>query len=160
MTIVANTNFQTRGEYNNNPLNLNYMASRPFLGQVGIEIIRPGHTGTPRFGRYNTAFNGVRAGAEQLMIDNTRHGLTTLWEIISDKTFGWAPESDLNDDVAYSEAVCKVTGFNANDPIDFTNPEILAQAWPGFCTVENGRCLYESRLITNAVRSVFNLPLI
>ncbi|EEZ4294401.1 lytic transglycosylase catalytic, partial [Escherichia coli] len=70
-----------RGERNNNPGNLN------FAGQAGASLERPGG----RFARFETAFDGLRALARQLMLYAGR-GINSVEKIIST----WAPASDNN----------------------------------------------------------------
>lgn len=163
----------TRGEYNNNPLNLNVIRppSTPYNGQLGVEIIRTNHSGTPRFGRYDTAFNGIRAGAKQLVKDNQVYGLATPRLLIEGKLnprthkkeFGWAPENDNNDDPSYVATVVKDTSarlgrsFNADTYLDLRQPQMLIAIWPAFCLVENGRCTYDPTLIRSACMSALGL---
>lgn len=61
-----------RGERNNNPGNLN------FAGQAGASLERPGG----RFARFETAFDGLRALARQLMLYAGR-GINSVEKIIS-----------------------------------------------------------------------------
>lgn len=77
-----------RGERNNNPGNLN------FAGQAGASLERPGG----RFARFETAFDGLRALARQLMLYAGR-GINSVEKIIST----WAPASDNNNTTAYRD---------------------------------------------------------
>ena len=96
----------TRAERNNNPGNLNYIQpGHAFNGQVGIEIIPVGVDEKPRFGRYDTMFNGDRAAVETILIDVFHHELLTTRHLIGDETYGWAPGSDDNDDASYGNRV-------------------------------------------------------
>jgi hypothetical protein len=163
----------TRGEYNNNPLNLNVILppSTPYNGQLGVEKIRPGHSGTPRFGRYDTALNGIRAGAKQLIKDNQVYGLTTTKLLVEGKLnpktgkkeFGWAPENDDNDDDSYIATVVEDTAarlgrpFTADTYLNLRQPQMLIAIWPAFCLVENGRCTYAPTLIRAACMSALGL---
>ncbi len=155
---------ETRGELNHNPLNLNWIAPQhAFHGQVGIEIVPAGKTYKPRFGRYDTDFNGIRASAEQLYIDNTRHGLKTITRLVGDPVFGWAPAADRNDVAAYVKTVCThLAGYlmeavDPDAPIDLSIPHMLVGIWPGFCIEENGRCNYPTDLITAACYSALGI---
>ncbi|HAM4388320.1 TPA: recombinase family protein [Escherichia coli] len=82
-----------RGERNNNPGNLN------FAGQAGASLERPGG----RFARFETAFDGLRALARQLMLYAGR-GINSVEKIIST----WAPASDNNNTTAYIRAVVDI----------------------------------------------------
>ncbi|EGB84551.1 hypothetical protein HMPREF9533_00593, partial [Escherichia coli MS 60-1] len=84
-----------RGERNNNPGNLN------FAGQAGASLERPGG----RFARFETAFDGLRALARQLMLYAGR-GINSVEKIIST----WAPASDNNNTTAYIRAVSQRLG--------------------------------------------------
>ncbi|EEY0850171.1 lytic transglycosylase, partial [Escherichia coli] len=86
-----------RGERNNNPGNLN------FAGQAGASLERPGG----RFARFETAFDGLRALARQLMLYAGR-GINSVEKIIST----WAPASDNNNTTAYIRAVSQRLGVD------------------------------------------------
>ena len=147
----------TRGEFNHNPLNINFMARRPWNGQVGIEAVMPGHSYTPRFGRYVDDFHGIRASFKQLILDNTVHGLKTITALISDPTYGWAPAADRNDDATYIETVVQHSGIPADQEIDLTHLPTAIAVWPGFCIEENGRNPYNAALIEAAARDALGL---
>lgn len=90
-----------RGERNNNPGNLN------FAGQAGASLERPGG----RFARFETAFDGLRALARQLMLYAGR-GINSVEKIIST----WAPASDNNNTTAYIRAVSQRLGVDPGLP--------------------------------------------
>ncbi len=145
----------TRGERNNNPGNIDYVAdpARSWRGQIGIEQVPENEAYTPRFGRYDTPASGIRAMAKQLVIDNTRHGLHTIADIIGDPVWGWAPAADRNDPDAYARTVSAHSGIDPSARIDLTDPATLLAVLPGFITEENGRCLYDSEILSAAVSS-------
>jgi hypothetical protein len=148
----------TRGERNNNPGNINYVAppEEAWNGQVGLEIVPTGENYMPRFGRYDTPEHGIRAMAKQLIIDNTRHGLMTIATIIGDPVWGWAPAADRNDIDAYAATVVKHSSIPADQPVDLTNPAQLQALLPGFITEENGRCLYAAATLSAAVNAALS----
>ena len=49
----------TRGIRNNNPGNIDYNPRNDWAGQIGLEL-KVGNS-TPRFARFDTAENGIRA---------------------------------------------------------------------------------------------------
>ena len=148
----------TRGERNNNPGNINYVAQpeEAWNGQVGLEIVPAGENYAPRFGRYDTPEHGVRAMAKQLIIDNTRHGLKTIRAIIGDPVWGWAPAADRNDPEIYAATVSRRSGIDPNTPVDLTDPDQLLAVLPGFIVEENGRCLYADDVIAAGVNSALS----
>ena len=106
-------------------------------------------------------FNGIRAGAKQLIKDNQAHGLKTIRALVSDHVYGWAPASDCNDDAAYIAMVCKTSGMDANEPVSFfgtAGAKTLIAMWPGFCIQENGRCIYARDLIASACYNAVGVP--
>jgi hypothetical protein len=148
----------TRGERNNNPGNIDYVANprEAWQGQIGIEIVPAGETYAPRFGLYDTAANGIRAMAKQLVIDNTRHGLKTIACIVGDPVWGWAPAADRNDPEAYAATVSARAGIDPNAPVDLTDAAQLAAVLPGFIVEENGRCLYAADVLFAAVSAALS----
>lgn len=152
MNVVA-----TRGERNNNPTNINFMATRPWRGQIGRELVPAGFTYSDRFGLYDTVQNGIGAGAKQLLTDNIKHGLSCLYDLIADHTYGWAPGSDGNYPVEYAEFVDTFVKVGIRTPIDLRKPELLIPTLTGFIHEENGRCLYAADLIASACRDALGL---
>lgn len=98
----------TRGIRNNNPLNLEY---RPGQGAIGRD---------PRFGVYHTMEEGLAADAKQLWIDQDKHGLKTVRELVS----YWVsdPKADLG---SYIADVARAIGVSPDQPIDIHNQRIL-----------------------------------
>jgi hypothetical protein len=145
---------QTRGELSNNPGNLNYLPHTPWRGQIGIEIVRPGMSYKPRFGRYDDAENGIRAIAKQL-ISYRADGLRTIRDLIN----RWAPPADKNDTSAYVKAVSAAVGVLPAVPIDLTEFTTLTAIVTAIIRQENGRCLYAPTLIETACRDAIGIPL-
>jgi hypothetical protein len=130
----------TRGERNNNPGN---MQPGGWRGELGLELVPPGATFTPRFARFDTPANGVRAIAKQLLVYQQKHGLHTprAW------AFRWAPPTDGNDSEAYAANLAAHMAVGVDQPADLTTGENLANAVFGVIRQENGRVLYETELI-------------
>lgn len=134
-----------RGEFNRNPGNLAYIAdpAHAFRGQIGIEIVRPGHDYTPRFGRYDTAEHGIRAASYQLILYKREYGANTIRKIVGH----WAPNSDGNNDNAYIDAMEKFSGFAADDIVDLMDTHTNFAIVKGVIQVEEGRCIYTDDMI-------------
>ncbi|WP_298281263.1 hypothetical protein [Acidocella sp.] len=118
-----------RGLRDNNPLNLK---TAGMAGTVGAD---------GPFGKYATMQAGATAGAQQLVRDNTVHGLHTLRALITDPKWGWAPASDGNDDPAYLKAVTGMTGIGADAPLDLTNASNLRKVLSAMAQEETGATL-------------------
>jgi hypothetical protein len=98
----------------NNPLNIRYLASNAFRGQIG------NHGG---YGQYDTLNNGVRAAGLELTSYINR-GLTTVTQIVST----WAPSSE-NDTASYISDVSSRMGVAATEPLAWPQDEVpLIQA--------------------------------
>lgn len=138
---------QTRGERNSNPGNINYIELHPWDGQVGLEIVPDGETYTPRFGRYDTDENGIRAIGKQLLAYQTMHKCTTVYQIVA----RWAPGSE-NNTMAYAQNVAQMLGLKPVDPVDLSNAATLAAFMRAIIKQENGRCIYDALLIASAAK--------
>ncbi|MCY4876186.1 lytic transglycosylase [Salmonella enterica subsp. enterica serovar 1,4,[5],12:i:-] len=124
-----------RGERNNNPGNLN------FAGQAGASLERPGG----RFARFETAFDGLRALARQLMLYAGR-GINSVEKIIST----WAPASDNNNTTAYIRAVSQRLGVDPRAALNMSDPQTMSALMSSIIQHENGRNIYSRELINKA----------
>ncbi|WP_336792485.1 lytic transglycosylase catalytic [Pantoea anthophila] len=123
-----------RGERNNNPGNLNY------AGQAGAMLERSGG----RFAKFQTAYDGLRAMARQLML-YAKRGINSVEGIIST----WAPSSE-NNTGAYVNAISSRLGVDPKAALNLQNPQILSQLMNGIIHHENGRNIYSSELVSRA----------
>ena len=124
-----------RGERNNNPGNLN------FAGQAGASLERPGG----RFARFETAFDGLRALARQLMLYAGR-GINSVEKIIST----WAPASDNNNTTAYIRAVSQRLGVEPRAALNMSDPQTMSALMSSIIQHENGRNIDSRELINKA----------
>ncbi|EPT4162554.1 lytic transglycosylase catalytic [Escherichia coli] len=124
-----------RGGRNNNPGNLN------FAGQAGASLERPGG----RFARFETAFDGLRALARQLMLYAGR-GINSVEKIIST----WAPASDNNNTTAYIRAVSQRLGVDPRAALNMSDPQTMSALMSSIIQHENGRNIYSRELINKA----------
>ncbi|HAJ8190544.1 TPA: hypothetical protein HNX15_22510, partial [Escherichia coli] len=95
---------RARGIRNNNPGNLEYSKTNPWVGQTGDD---------GRFAKFETPEHGIRALGRNLM-SYQRQGIDTVSEIIN----RWAPPTDKNDTMSYIKAVCEQLGVSADEPLD------------------------------------------
>lgn len=123
----------------NNPLNLRTSLIR-WQGKV-----------TPpnaEFEHFNTSFNGIRAGAKNLISYQKIHGLNTVSEIIS----RYAPSSE-NPTSSYINFMCKKLSVAPDATLDLSNPDFLVNWVIAQITFEQGIQPYEFDLIQRAVKS-------
>ncbi|HEI6987343.1 TPA: lytic transglycosylase domain-containing protein [Yersinia enterocolitica] len=128
-----------RGIRNNNPGNINY------VGQDGASLERPGG----RFAKFDTAYDGLKAMARQLMRyftgKTTGKPLQTLTDIIST----WAPGSE-NNTGAYIAQLSKMLNVHPDAVLNLENPQVMSALMGGIIHHENGRNPYSSELINRA----------
>jgi hypothetical protein len=128
-----------RGIRNNNPGNIDYR------GQAGASLENPGG----RFARFETAYDGLKAMARQLMRyfegKTTGKPLQTLNEIIST----WAPGNENNTD-AYIAQLSKSLGVAPNAVLNLKDPQVLSSLMNGIIHHENGRNPYPGELVRMA----------
>ncbi|MGM7764832.1 lytic transglycosylase domain-containing protein [Yersinia enterocolitica] len=128
-----------RGIRNNNPGNINY------VGQDGASLERPGG----RFAKFDTAYDGLKAMARQLMRyftgKTTGKPLQTLTDIIST----WAPGSENNTE-AYIAQLSKMLNVHPDAVLNLENPQVMSALMGGIIHHENGRNPYSSELINRA----------
>lgn len=123
-----------RGERNNNPGNLN------FAGQAGAMLEGSGG----RFAKFQTAYDGLRAMARQLML-YAKRGINSVEGIIST----WAPSSE-NNTGAYVNSISSRLGVDPKAALNLQNPQVLSQLMNGIIHHENGRNIYSSELVSRA----------
>jgi hypothetical protein len=132
-----------RGIRNNNPGNLDYSKANNWQGQLGIEVGVP----NPRFARFDTPENGIRALAKTLRTYHNKHGLNTIKGIIN----RWAPPVE-NDTGSYAMAVARKIGVNETDPVDVNSDKILRPLVEAIIQHENGSMPYTPAVINEGVR--------
>lgn len=104
----------TNGFAINNPLNIRYLTTNAFNGQIA------NHNG---YGQYDTLSNGVRAAGKQLT-SYYNGGQTTVAQIVNK----WAPSTE-NDSGAYISDVAQRMGVDSNEPLSWPGDEVaLIQA--------------------------------
>ncbi|PNO81431.1 hypothetical protein MC77_022150 [Citrobacter koseri] len=132
-----------RGIRNNNPGNLEYSKSNPWVGQTGDD---------GRFAKFETPEHGIRALGRNLM-SYQRQGIDTVSDIIN----RWAPPTDNNDTTAYIKAVCEQLGVSADEPLDSSNPDTLKALCAAIIHHENGSQPYSDQQLTSGVSAALGL---
>lgn len=134
---------QPRGIRNNNPGNIVFSPSNNWQGQLPhapqVE---------PRFSRFDTARNGIRALAKLLLNYRKVYGLRTVESLIS----RWAPSNE-NDTRAYAAAVSRDMGVPPQAGLHL-DQNTLAALVTAIIRHENGQQPYSAELIGDAVREV------
>jgi hypothetical protein len=139
----------TRGERNNNPGNLNYIEPpHQFQGQIGIEYGVP----NPRFGRYDTVQNGIRALARQLILYEVRHNWDTPRRIAS----AWAPARDSNNTENYIIGFAAALGVAPDQTVSMLVLGELSKAVNFIIFQENGRNIYDPAIVSTACQSALD----
>lgn len=131
-----------RGQRNNNPGNLDYNPKNKWVGQVGIEQGVP----KPRFARFDTPENGIRALTKLLLNYILRHKLTTIEAIIN----RYAPTNE-NFTNGYIQAVETWTGIG-KDKIDPANYEQMYALVIAIIRKELGTQPYHTGIIREGMR--------
>ncbi|EFA7375284.1 hypothetical protein LE075_05660 [Escherichia coli] len=135
-----------RGIRNNNPGNLEYSKTNPWVGQTGDD---------GRFAKFETPEHGIRALGRNLM-SYQRQGIDTVSEIIN----RWAPPTDKNDTMSYIKAVCEQLGVSADEPLDASNPDTLKALCAAIIHHENGSQPYSDQQLTAGVSAALGLSTI
>lgn len=113
-----------RGVRNNNPGNIDYNPRNAWQGQLGLE----GGVPSPRFARFDTPENGIRALGKLLINYRGKDGMPGVGgpgiDTVRETITRWAPGNENNTE-AYIAAVARRLGVNANDVIDIRKPATL-----------------------------------
>lgn len=133
----------SRGERNNNPLNMNYVGQRNSVLEGGKGA---------RFAKFNTPYDGLSATVSQLLryYDGKTTGkkLQTVEDII--KT--WAPSSDNNNTSGYIKRVADELGVSPRQPLDLRDPNVMKALMQAMSKVEIEKPLpYSDSLIMAAI---------
>lgn len=114
-----------RGIRVNNPLNLE--KGQPWQG------LSDDQSADDRFCTFKNPVFGLRAAMKVLMTYFDKHGLKTVWDIIS----RFAPP-DENPTAAYATHVAEQIGVGIHDPIDLTQEQQMINFVKGQITMEEG----------------------
>lgn len=132
-----------RGIRNNNPGNLEFSKTNPWVGQTGDD---------GRFAKFETPEHGIRALGRNLL-SYQRQGIDTVSDIIN----RWAPPSDNNNTDAYIKAVCDQLGVSADQQLDASNPDTLKALCAAIIHHENGSQPYSDQQMASGVSAAIGL---
>lgn len=136
-----------RGIRNNNPGNLEFSDSNPWVGQAGSD---------GRFAKFETPEHGIRALGRNLL-SYQKQGIDTVNDIIN----RWAPPEDKNDTAAYIRAVCAQLGVEPGQQINASDPDTLKALCAAIIHHENGDQPYNAQQLStgvNAALGISDLP--
>lgn len=135
-----------RGIRNNNPGNLNY------VGQNGATL--ENHA-TPRFARFNSAFEGFAALGKQIKAyyngTSKAAGYKKL-QSVEDIISRFAPASE-NNTQGYIDKLSKMLGVGRGDSLNIQDPKVLATLMNGITQIENGKNPYAPEMVLKAAQS-------
>lgn len=140
-----------RGIRNNNPGNIDFNARNDWQGQLGLEM----GVAKPRFARFDSAENGIRALAKLLINYRGKDGMPGVGgagiDTVRETISRWAPGGE-NDTEAYINAVARSVGVRSNDPIDIKDRAVLVRMVTAIITHENGSNPYAPATVGEGVR--------
>lgn len=141
----------TRGVRNCNPGNIDYNPRNNWQGQLGLEI----GVQKPRFARFDTPENGIRALGKLLLAYRGKDGMPGVGgpgiDTVRETISRWAPGNE-NDTEAYIGAVAKALGVQPNQVIDVRLPATLRGLVVAIIRHENGGVPYPDTVIDEGVR--------
>jgi hypothetical protein len=137
--------FNVRGFRNNNPGNL--QAGTGFEGETGSD---------GRYGVYDTAENGIRALAKNLIAAQDKHQRDTVKDIIS--AYAPAKENGQASTDAYIKDVADKLGVSADQKLDLHDKATLQKFTEAIIQHENGKQPYDAQTIDNAVNRALGRP--
>jgi hypothetical protein len=140
-----------RGIRNNNPGNIDFNPRNDWQGQLGLEL---GVT-KPRFARFDSPENGIRALAKLLINYRGKDGMPGIGapgiDTVRETISRWAPGFE-NDTEAYIKAVARAVGVQPNQPIDIMKPAVLTGVVTAIIAHEKGGNPYAPATIAEGVR--------
>lgn len=136
----------TRGVRNNNPGNIDFNKANNWVGQLGLEL-QLGRS-TPRFARFDTPENGIRALGKLLQTYFNKHRLRTVRAILT----RYAPALE-NDTGAYIKAVADRCGLGADEQIrDIKDSRVLGGLMHAIIKHENANFEYPEPVFAEGLR--------
>ncbi|MFJ3259949.1 structural protein P5 [Pseudomonas sp. NPDC086581] len=141
----------TRGVRNQKPGNIDCNPRNDWQGQLGLEV----GVAKPRFARFDTPENGIRALGKLLLVYRGKDGMPGVGgpgiDTVRETIGRWAPGNE-NDTEAYIGAVAKVLGVQPNQVIDVRLSATLRGLVVVIIRPENGGVPYQDAVIDEGVR--------
>lgn len=138
----------SRGERNNNPLNMN------FVGQRGATLEDDPDA---RFAKYKTPYEGLRGTVRQLMLyfdGKSRAVGNRKLQTVQDIIGAWAPKNgkDKNDTDGYIKRVSERLSVSPTEVINLNDPEMMYALMNAMSKEEIGKPLpYNKSLVMSAI---------
>lgn len=129
----------TRGERNNNPMNVRQSATR-WQGESDKDF-------DPGFEEFKTPQMGIRCGCKVLLYYQEHWKLNTIRQII----FRYAPPQDSNNTGAYIDNICQRMALGADDTLNLRNRDQLASLAIAIIAHENRQLSYPLETILEGV---------
>ncbi|MBA1200439.1 structural protein P5 [Pseudomonas capeferrum] len=140
-----------RGVRSNNPGNIDFNPRNDWVGQLGLEQ----GVAKPRFARFDSPENGIRALGKLLINYRGKDGLPGVGlkgiDTVLETINRWAPSNE-NNTQAYAHAVARRVGVQPTDPINIKDPATLRGMVLGIIIHENGGNPYSATVIDEGVR--------
>ncbi|WEZ90471.1 structural protein P5 [Pseudomonas sp. NyZ480] len=140
-----------RGVRNNNPGNIDFNPRNAWQGQLGLEV----GVAKPRFARFDTPENGIRALGKLLINYQGKDGMPGVGgkgiDTVLETINRWAPANE-NDTRVYATAVAKRLGVGITEPINIKNLATLRGMVVSIIIHENGGNPYKAEVIDEGVR--------
>lgn len=131
-----------RGIRNNNPGNIDFNPANKWQGQLNVD-----KRIEPRFCRFDTPENGIRALGKLLQTYQSKYGLSTVEGIIG----RWAPSVE-NNTGAYVRAVQETIGSIPSATITLKDPRTLMLMIKAIIRHENSNYEYPDSVLAEGVR--------
>lgn len=131
-----------RGIRNNNPGNIDYNPINNWHGQLKVD-----KTIEPRFCRFDSPENGIRALGKLLQTYQSKYCLKTVKDIIN----RWAPATENNTN-AYVKSVEAYTNTKPGAEIDLREHDILKGMVKAIIRHENANYEYPDTILSEGVR--------
>lgn len=137
----------TRGERNNNPLNMN------FVGQKGATLEEGKNA---RFAKFETPYEGLERTVKQLMLyfdGKSRAVGNRKLQTVQDIVKAWAPSADNNDTKGYVKRVSEKLSVSPTEIINLNDPEMMYALMNAMSKEEIGKQLpYDKSLVMAAIK--------
>lgn len=140
-----------RGVRNNNPGNIDFNPRNAWVGQLGLEL----GVFRPRFARFDSPENGIRALGKLLLNYRGKDGLPGTGgpgiDTVRETITRWAPGYENNTE-AYIAAVAHQLGVRANDVIDIHDPYTLRRMVGAIIAHECSNYRYPDEVFAEGLR--------